>query len=58
MKQLSKIYAAPAAALFVLACVVVATPAAVGANDYCRQDITSGMRSCGLKSDFKDRDGL
>lgn len=44
MKQLLKIAAAPATALFVLAFAAMATPAA--AAEYCRQDITSGMRSC------------
>ena len=49
MRQLSKIYAAPAA-LFALAYVAVATPAAAASNEYCRQDITSGMRSCGFET--------
>jgi hypothetical protein len=44
MKQLLKITAAPAMALFALALAAMATPAA--AAEYCRQDITSGMRSC------------
>ena len=44
MKQLLKITAAPATALFALALAAMATPAA--AAEYCRQDITSGMRSC------------
>jgi hypothetical protein len=43
MKQFLKMTAAPAA-LFTLAFVTMATPAA--AYEYCRQDITSGMRSC------------
>jgi hypothetical protein len=48
MRQLLKITAAPATALFALAFVAMATPAAAGPNDYCRQDVTSGMRSCGF----------
>jgi hypothetical protein len=44
MKRLLKITAAPATALFALAFVATATPAAAG--EYCRQDVTSGMRSC------------
>ncbi len=50
MKQLLKISAAPAAALFALACVAVATPAAAGPSEYCRQDVTSGMRSCSFET--------
>jgi Protein of unknown function (DUF3551) len=50
MRQLSKIYAAPAAALFALAYVAVATPAAAGPSEYCRQDVTSGMRSCSFET--------
>ena len=46
MKQLLKISAAPATALFALAYIAIATPAAAGPNEYCRQDVTSGMRSC------------
>ena len=44
MKQLLRLTAAPAAALLALAFVAIATPASAG--EYCRQDITSGMRSC------------
>jgi len=44
MKQLLKIAAAPAAALFAMAFVAIASPASAG--EYCRQDVTSGMRSC------------
>jgi hypothetical protein len=46
MKQLLKMTAAPATALFALAFVTLtsATPAAAG--EYCRQDVTSAMRSC------------
>ncbi len=44
MKQLFKMSAAPATALFALTFVAMTTPTA--ASEYCRQDITSGMRSC------------
>jgi Protein of unknown function (DUF3551) len=44
MKQLLKMSAAPATALFAMAFVAMATPAAAG--EYCRQDVTSAMRSC------------
>jgi len=37
MKQLLKISAAPAAALFALAYVAMATPAAAGPSEYCRR---------------------
>jgi hypothetical protein len=50
MKQLLKLTVAPASALFALALVAMATPASAGPNEYCRQDITSGMRSCGFSS--------
>src|SRR6266478_7807686 len=50
MKQLLKISAAPAAALFALAYVAMATPAAAGPSEYCRQDVTSGMRSCSFET--------
>jgi hypothetical protein len=50
MKQLLKLTIAPASALFALALVAMATPASAGPNEYCRQDITSGMRSCGFSS--------
>ncbi len=46
MKQLLKMSAAPATALFALAFVSMTTPAAASPNEYCRQDVTSGMRSC------------
>jgi hypothetical protein len=29
-----------------MALVALATPASAGPNEYCRQDVTSGMRSC------------
>jgi hypothetical protein len=44
MKRLLKISAAPAAALLAMAFISISTPAAAGA--YCRQDVTSAMRSC------------
>jgi hypothetical protein len=44
MKQLLKLTATPAAALFALALAAMATPASAG--EYCRQDVTSAMRSC------------
>ena len=51
MKQFLKIYAAPAAALLATAFVATATPAAAAASvDYCRHDVTSGMRGCGYAS--------
>ena len=50
MKQLLKLTVAPASALFALALVAMTTPASAGPNEYCRQDITSGMRSCGFSS--------
>ena len=51
MKQLLKIYAAPATALFAMAFVATATPAAAASPvDYCRTDTTSGMRGCGYTS--------
>src|SRR3977135_2117484 len=46
MQQLFKLSAAPMAGLFAMALVAVATPASAGPNEYCRQDVTSGMRSC------------
>jgi hypothetical protein len=50
MKQLFKMSAAPAAALFAFALVAMTTPAAASPNGYCRQDVTSGMRTCGFAS--------
>jgi Protein of unknown function (DUF3551) len=44
VKQLLKLSAAPAAALLAMAFVSISTPATAG--EFCRQDITSGMRSC------------
>jgi len=46
MKQLLKMIAAPTTAIFALAFVAMATPAAASPGEYCRQDVTSGMRSC------------
>jgi hypothetical protein len=46
MKQLFKMSAAPATALFALAFAAMTMPTAASASEYCRQDITSGMRSC------------
>ena len=46
MQQLFKLSAAPVAGLFAMALVAVATPASAGPNEYCRQDVTSGMRAC------------
>ena len=50
MKQLLKLSAAPATALFALAYLAMATPAAAGPSEYCRQDVTSGMRSCSFET--------
>jgi hypothetical protein len=36
--------------LFTLALVAMATPASASPNEYCRQDVTSGMRSCSFES--------
>jgi hypothetical protein len=49
-KQLLKISAAPAATLCALAFFGAATPAAAAPVDYCRHDVTSGMRGCGYTS--------
>ena len=46
MQQFFKLSTAPMAGLFAMALVAVATPASAGPNGYCRQDVTSGMRSC------------
>ena len=48
MKQLLRTSAAPVTALFVLAFVGMATPAAAG--EYCRQDAVSGMRGCAYET--------
>ena len=44
MQRFFKLSAAPMAGLWALALVAVATPASAG--EYCRQDVTSAMRSC------------
>jgi hypothetical protein len=49
MKQLLKTSIAPAAALFALAFVAMA-PTTASAGEYCRQDVTSGMRSCSFST--------
>ena len=51
MRQFLKV-TAPATALVALAYVAMATPAAAAAAkyEYCRQDVTSGMRSCGFET--------
>jgi Protein of unknown function (DUF3551) len=46
MQQLFKLSAAPMAGLFAMALAAVATPASAGPNEYCRQDVSSAMRSC------------
>jgi hypothetical protein len=48
MKQLLKSTVTSAAALFALALAATATPAS--AAEYCRQDVTSGMRSCSFET--------
>ena len=51
MKHLLKVAAAPATAFAAMAFVAMATPAAAASSvDYCRTDITSGMRGCGYAS--------
>ncbi len=47
MKQLLKMTAAPAAALFTMAFVAMATPASAG--EFCTTN-TSGMRGCGYST--------
>jgi hypothetical protein len=47
MKQFLRLTAAPATALFAMAFVAMARPAAAG--EFCRQD-TSGMLGCGFSS--------
>src|SRR5258706_16237959 len=46
MKQLLKLSAAPATALFALAYLSMATPAAAGAGDYCPEASTNGIGGC------------
>src|SRR5467141_2473296 len=50
MKQLLRMSGAPVTALFALAFVGMATPAAAAKYEYCRQDSVSGMRSCGFET--------
>jgi hypothetical protein len=50
MKQFLKMSAAPAATLFAFAFAAMTSPAAASQIDYCRTDITSGMRGCGYSS--------
>jgi hypothetical protein len=50
MKQLLKISAAPAAGLFALAMIAMATPAAASPGEYCRTDVTSNMHVCSFTS--------
>src|SRR6266576_3191034 len=49
-KQILKISAAPAGVFCALAFFSTATPAAAAPVDYCRGDVTSGMRGCGYSS--------
>jgi hypothetical protein len=49
-KQILKISAAPAGVFCALAFFTMATPAAAAPVDYCRHDVTSGMRGCGYTS--------
>ena len=48
MREFLKV-TAPATALLALA-VAMATPAAAAKYEYCRQDVTSGMRSCSFET--------
>jgi hypothetical protein len=50
MKQVLKLTTASATALLALAYVSMATPAAAAKYEYCRQDVTSGMRSCSFET--------
>jgi hypothetical protein len=49
MKQILKMTAAPAA-LLAFALVGTTTPAAARPGEYCRTDVTSGMRSCSFST--------
>jgi hypothetical protein len=49
MKQVLKLTTASATALLALAYVSMA-PAAAAKYEYCRQDVTSGMRSCSFET--------
>jgi hypothetical protein len=48
MKHLWKLSTAPLLMMSAVAFVATATPASAG--EYCRQDVTSGMRSCSFNS--------
>jgi hypothetical protein len=48
--QILKISAAPAAMFCALTFFMTTTPAAASPVDYCRTDITSGIRGCGFSS--------
>jgi len=51
MKEFLKIAAAPATALFALALVTTATPAAARPGEFCRNDYSSsGVRSCSFST--------
>lgn len=51
MKHVLKFVAPPATAMFAMAFFATATPAAAAsAADYCRTDVSSGMRGCGYAS--------
>jgi hypothetical protein len=49
MKQVLKLTTASATALLALAYVSIA-PAAAAKYEYCRQDVSSGMRSCSFET--------
>jgi Protein of unknown function (DUF3551) len=51
MREFLKIAAAPATALFALALVTTATPAAARPGEFCRNDYSSsGVRSCSFET--------
>jgi hypothetical protein len=50
MKQVLKLTTTSATALLALAYVSMATPAAAAKYEYCRQDVSSGMRSCSFET--------
>ena len=49
-KHTLKVSAAPAALFCALAFFTTTTPAGAASVDYCRHDVTSGMRGCGYTS--------
>jgi len=49
-KHTLKVSAAPAALFCALAFFTTTTPARAASVDYCRHDVTSGMRGCGYTS--------